>query len=145
MRRSSVASSLALLAVLLVVGGCGSTKTVTVTSMHSTSAPASTPAGSTYTSPVQLPLPFDSEENAFMGDPDPRHNGVNRTGCFAIVITFDRKSEEVCDCAYRALRALGHPASQLAAISSALAPSQLGPEWFNVEITRCWANLDPNG
>jgi hypothetical protein len=89
-----------------------------------------------------LPLPFDPEENTFMGDPK---HGIDRTGCFAIVATFDAKSEEVCDCAYRELRSEGHPASQLAAISASIsenAEPHLGPMWFNVPITRCWADLD---
>jgi len=38
-----------------------------------------------------------------MGNPDPQHDGLNRTGCFLVVTTFDNKSEEVCDCAYRQL------------------------------------------
>lgn len=81
-----------------------------------------------------------------MGNPDPQHGGLSRTGCFAVVETFDTKSEEVCDCAYRQLRAEGHPASQLAAVGSsvtmAIKTQASMPAWFGTEITRCWADLD---
>jgi hypothetical protein len=103
-------------AVVLANAGCGSTITRTVTANTNATAPLSQvvipgqSTGAGTTSPVQLPLPFDSEENAFMGNPDPQHDGLNRTGCFADVPGFDRKSEEVCDCAYRRLRAEGYPA-----------------------------------
>ena len=116
---------LAASAALMAVAGCGSTTTVTINrpkTATATSDSASTVPGwgGASTSPVQLPLPFDSEENAFMGNPDPQHSGASRTGCFAIVTTFDSKSEEVCDCAYRQLRADGHRASQLAAVASSI-------------------------
>lgn len=130
----------ALSAIPLVAVACGSTTTVTVTTPAATS--------STATPGTTQQLPFDSEENAFMGNPDPQHNGLNRTGCFAIVATFDAKSEEVCDCAYRQLRADGHPASQLAAVASsitmAIKTQASMPRWFGTEITRCWADLDGN-
>jgi hypothetical protein len=137
--------AVALIAGLLAVAGCGSAKTVTVAAPKTTAATGTAASGwgGPTTSPVQLPLPFDSEENAFMGNPDPQHGGLNRTGCFLVVATFDSKSEEVCDCAYRQLRAEGHPASELAAISASInASNNLGPEWFNVAITKCWADLD---
>ncbi len=137
-------------AVLLAVAGCGSTKTVTVSRPKTATGPSGSAStvpgwGGATTSPVQLPLPFDSEENAFMGNPDPQHGGLNRTGCFLVVATFDNKSEAVCDCAYRELRAEGHAASELAAISAGInASNSTGPEWFNVAITKCWADLDGN-
>ena len=137
--------AIALSAGLLAIPGCGSTKTVTVTASRTTATegPAASGWGTTTTSPVQFPLPFDSEENAFMGNPDPFHGGLNRTGCFLVVTTFDSRSEEVCDCAYRQLRDEGHPASELAAISARIdASNNLGPESFNVAITKCWADLD---
>lgn len=148
LQSSRWALRIAVPAVLLVVAGCGSTTTVTVTTPTTTTtstSASSSRGGGTTTSPVQLPLPFDSEENAFMGNPDPQYGGQNRTGCFVVVATFDSKSEEVCDCAYRQLRADGHPASQLAAISASInASHSVGPEWFNVAITKCWADLDGN-
>lgn len=144
--------AVALTAGVLLIAGCESTKTVTVATSRTT-ATTSTLSGATVpgwggatTSLVLLPLPFDSEENAFMGNPDPQHGGLNRTGCFAAVTTFDSKSEEVCDCAYRQLRGEGHPASQLAAVASsvtmAIKTQTSMPAWFGTEITRCWADLD---
>jgi hypothetical protein len=137
----------------LAIAGCGGSATPVVTKTVTASAQSHSIAsnggggwgGGAYTSPVKLPLPFDPEETTFMGGPDPQHHGLDRTGCFAEVATFDAKSEEVCDCAYRELRSEGHPASQLAAISASIsenAEPHLGPMWFNVPITRCWADLD---
>jgi len=146
MRWHSVWVALAGLAVG-VLGGCGSTTPRTVTAGTSTSTgpssqvsiPDSSGGPPAYTSPVQLPLPFDSEEDAFMGNPDPQNQGKQGTGCFAVVLTFDNKSEEVCDCAYRLLRAEGYPASQLAATAASVTmANEEGPKWFNVPIAKCW-------
>lgn len=125
----------------LVLAGCGSTAPATHAARSHTTPACLNPV------PIHLPLPYDSEENAFMGNPDTRGCSLHRSGCFAVVVTFDQKSQEVCDCAYRRLRAEGYPASQLAAVASTIGlgtSTVLGPQWFNVPITACWADLDGN-
>jgi hypothetical protein len=132
----------------VVLPGCGSATTRTVIrTIRTVNGPLSNAtrggSGGTYTSRVQLPLPFDPEENAFMGNTDPQDQGRDHTGCFAVLPNFDTKSEEVCDCAYRKLRAEGYPASQLAAVAASVNwTNNAGPKWFNLPIVACWADLD---
>jgi hypothetical protein len=119
---------------VLVLAGCGR------------SSPSGHPGGpAAYTSPVKTPLPFDSEENAFVGDPDVKGRGRRPTGCLWETFPLDKKSLEVCDCAYRRLRADGYPASELAASGSAISYSSgENPKWLNETINECSADLDPN-
>jgi hypothetical protein len=148
MRRPPVIAIAAIAVATGALAGCGAgvkagMKGSSTTTTSHTAAP-SWVAGP-YTSPVPASLPFDVEENTFIGTPDAQHHGLGRTGCYAVVATFDSKSVEVCDCAYRQLRSEGYPASQLAAIATSIAANSKtnqGPEWFNVPITKCWADLD---
>lgn len=116
------------LSLTLVVAGCGSETTVTATSTTTTTATTTT-----------KPLPYDAEENAFMGQFSWSNGTDTSTGCLARI-----DSQAACDCAYRALRADGYPASQLAAVASGIAiennlPDHT-PSWMATEITRCELN-----
>jgi hypothetical protein len=133
-------------AMITACGGATATRTITraATSSRVQTAPI---ASSSYTSPVHLPLPFDSEEDAFVGDPDPQDQALHRSGCFAVVARFDNASVRVCDCASGELRSEGHSASELAATASSVRAGTnipAGPRWFNIPIENCWARLDPN-
>jgi hypothetical protein len=89
---------------VMAVAACGSsgTKSTTVT----------------VTSTSQQQLPYDPEENAFMGQYSWTGGMNTSTGCLAIV-----DNQAVCDCTYRSLRGEGYPASELAAVVSAVAIS----------------------
>lgn len=124
---------LAASALLMAVAGCGSTTTVTVTTAATTGPPAAN---------TTKQLPYDPEENAFMGH-FALANGVDTsTGCLAQI-----DDQAACDCAYRQLRADGHPASQLAAVGSGITiennlPAH-DPSWMATAITKC--STDPEG
>lgn len=91
-------------------------------------------------------LPYDAEENAFMGQYSWRGDADTSTGCLS-----EQDSQAVCDCAYRRLRAEGHPASELAAVGSAVridSNSHLpvnDPSWMATTIAACWADLQGGG
>lgn len=124
----------ALSAIPVVTVACGSTTTVTVTTPAATSSTA-TPA-------TQQQLPYDPEEDAFMGHFAWTNGADTSTGCLAEI-----DDQAACDCAYRRLRADGYPASQLAAVGSGITiESNLpahDPAWMATTINAC--SLGQNG
>lgn len=108
----------------LVLSACGST-TTTVTRVTVTA-----------TTPAKPQLPYDAEENAFMGQFSWTGGHDTSTGCLAMI-----DSQTVCDCTYRALRAQGYPASELAAIGSGISiennlPANV-PAWLGHQEAVC--------
>jgi hypothetical protein len=88
------------------------------------------------TTSSQQPLPYDREENAFMGRFLWKGGVDVSTGCLAII-----DNQVACDCAYRSLRTDGYAASQLAAVGSAVAISNNlptnAPDWLLHTETVC--------
>ncbi len=73
--------------------------------------------------PPSQTLPYDAEENAFMGS---RNSGK---GCLV------HDSQQLCDCIYRKARAAGRAASELAALGPELPDSE--PSWYGPTDGQC--------
>jgi hypothetical protein len=108
----------ALVAIALALTGV--TKRETTTTIERTVA-------TTSQTPRTQTLPFDAEENTFMGN-------SGGTGCLV------HDSEQICDCIYRKARSEGHAASELAALGPELPANE--PKWYLPTVGRCLA--DPN-
>jgi hypothetical protein len=133
-------------AVLVVVAGCGSARTITVTSTPTAANtnrtvvdPSTGWSLGTLGNTTTPRLPYDPEEDAFMGQFSWTNGHDTSTGCLAEI-----DDQIACDCAYRRLRADGYPASQLAAVGSGITIEDNltahDPPWMARTIVAC--NLD---
>lgn len=122
--------ALIVVALAIIVAGGLVALSLRGTRTHTTTVVA--PVGTATTS-----LPYDAEENAFMGHVD-TSDFTKSIGCLAII-----GSQAACDCAYRHLRAQGHAASELAAVGSGVAIENQNhlpvnaPGWLTRETTIC--------